>query len=246
MKKTLEGVENSEELKKNISRLGSKAVVPYWLMSRNKTEAKYDTPAYYNEQRQWLDALLADLKKGRIDKYPWMNDLFREKEWELLNDWKLLVLKEMWQLLEFTIQRLEAISYKQLKHINLNEDENEFLGMYGVIIAGIMQYDPPASLRPRDDAMRVADVYANLSDGGYLHAGIARPRKLYVLYPWEGQTILCIGAVLPYYEFVNSSRLNDELWKKMLDSDKRPSIPEWAAPIVTEGHLGKPEYEKHP
>jgi len=60
-----------------------------------------------------------------------------------------------------------------------------------------------------------------------LHVGIGRPVALYVLYPWNGGTVLCRGAVLPYHEFVSQTRLTDGEWRALLDSDKRPTAPEW-------------------
>lgn len=106
-----------------------------------------------------------------------------------------------------------------------------------------MFYGGNAYLTPQDDAPRVVDVFDNLQKGGYLHVGIARPRKLYVLYPWKGRHVLCEGAVLPYYEFVATSRLTDESWKARLDSAERPSIPEWFAPVVNGGALSQPSLE---
>jgi hypothetical protein len=85
------------------------------------------------------------------------------------------------------------------------------------------------------------DVYANPQEKGCLSVGIARPRKLYVLYPWKGKTVLCVGAVMPYYEFISKSRLTDESWKKRLDSANRPAILQWMSPLVNEGGLNKPD-----
>ena len=86
----------------------------------------------------------------------------------------------------------------------------------------------------------MVDVYSNPDKGGYLHVGVARPRRIYVLYPWKGRTILCAGAVLPYCEFVHGSRLTDPSWKAKLDADARPPTPEWFSPVVDGGRLGKP------
>ncbi len=155
-------------------------------------------------------------------------------------------LDKLWEKLEKTCRRLEIIAHKQLRHVSLNESEITFIKGYGETIAGIMMYAGNSYLHPEDDAMKVSDVYASPAKGGYLHAGTARPRKMYVLYPWKGQTILCVGGIVPYYEFINSSRLDDESWKEILDSEKRPALPEWTWPVVTEGGLGKPKYEKFP
>lgn len=108
-----------------------------------------------------------------------------------------------------------------------------------------MLYGGNSYLSPRDDAPRVVDVYANPQEGGFLHVGVARPRKLYVLYPWKGKTILCEGAIMPYYEFVTASRLTDKSWKERLDSEQRPSIPRWVAPVVSGGDLSQPSLKEH-
>ena len=113
-----------------------------------------------------------------------------------------------------------------------------------------MFYEGNSYLSPDDDAPRVVDVYSNPNFlprrpgktlHHYLEAGIARPRKMYVLYPWEGQELLCVGAVLPYYEFTSTERLTDAQWLEMLDSDGRPPVPEWARAIYRSGGLGIPE-----
>ena len=105
-------------------------------------------------------------------------------------------------------------------------------------------YNDHTSYSPKNDAPRAVAVYTNSLTGGWFHAGVGRPRKLYVLYPWKGKTLLCEGAVMPYYEFVTKSGLTDEEWKKRLDSEERPSIPKWMFPAVSGGRLGKPDFRK--
>jgi hypothetical protein len=114
-------------------------------------------------------------------------------------------------------------------------------GSYGKDIAKIMFYDGILDEELNDNAPRIVDIFSNYEIGGYLHVGISRPRKIYVLYPWKGKSVLCVGAVLPYYEFVNNSRLTDSDWKKMLDSDSRPPILKWQEPIINGGRLTKPD-----
>ncbi len=79
------------------------------------------------------------------------------------------------------------------------------------------------------------DVYSNLEAGGYFHIGIARPREFLVLYPYQGREILCRGAVMPYYEFISTTRMTDAEWQKRLDSDERPENPDWLKPIFAPG-----------
>ena len=102
-----------------------------------------------------------------------------------------------------------------------------------------MLYGGNSYENPRDDSPRVVDVCSNPQEGGYLHVGVARARKIYVLYPWHGRTILSEGAIMPYYEFVSTSRLTDRAWRDMLDSAQCPAIPKWISPVVSGGSLGK-------
>jgi hypothetical protein len=60
-----------------------------------------------------------------------------------------------------------------------------------------------------------------------VHVGIARPRTLWVVYPFKGRAVLCRGSVLPYHEFAHPQRLTDAAWKALLDSPRRPPPPSW-------------------
>ncbi len=93
---------------------------------------------------------------------------------------------------------------------------------------------------PRDDAARIIDVFRNSGAGGSLMVGIGRPQALYVLYPHEGREVLCLGAVLPYYEFRHPDWLDDEAWRALLGSDPCPAPPEWTKPIRASKPLERP------
>jgi len=57
-----------------------------------------------------------------------------------------------------------------------------------------------------------------------------------VEFPWKGMDILCRGAVMPYYEFTTTERLDDDSWKAKLDkADSPPAIPEWLDPLLADG-----------
>lgn len=231
----LEGVKDKNDMQNKLSTLTHEEQmnlrIPFMLITIHTLEAEKGSEAYFKEQRQWINTLLSDIKEGRTDKYPELKEVLKELTFDL---------ETLWQRFEKASRQLEIISHKQLRHADLNKSEVAFIKRYGNTIAGIMLYGGNSYLTPRDDAPRVVDVFANPQSGGYLHVGVARPRKLYVLYPWKGKTILCEGAIMPYYEFVTTSRLTDESWKRRLDSDKRPSIPEWVAPVVNGGSLSKP------
>ncbi len=138
----------------------------------------------------------------------------------------------LWERLEQVCRRLEALSHKQLRGIRFSAAEDSFVLHYGEQIAGIMLYGGNSYLTPNDDAPRVVDVFSNPSEGKALEVGIGRPHALWVLYPMEGGELLCKGAVLPYYEFSTEKRLTDAEWRALLDSDGRPPIPAWVAPIL--------------
>ncbi len=106
-----------------------------------------------------------------------------------------------------------------------------------------MLYGGNAYLTPDDDAPRITDVFSKV-DGTCLLVGIARPRAIYVLYPYKGGEVLCRGAVLPYYEFRHPQRVTDSQWKDLLDSKDRPPLPSWVKPIVAGGELSRPTPKK--
>ena len=97
---------------------------------------------------------------------------------------------------------------------------------------------------PNDDAPRVVDVFTNPQLLKVFEVGIARPRAMYVVYPFNGRDYLCRGAVLPYHEFAHATRLTDDEWRAMLDSDHRPALPEWVKPIYSEAGRQEPRLPK--
>jgi uncharacterized protein DUF3160 len=148
-------------------------------------------------------------------------------------------IEQLWWQLEAMSRHLESIARKQLAGTEIDTGDETFIRSYGTSLAEIMLYGDLSAEFPQDDAPRIADVYSN-SEVGNLHVGISRARALYVLYPWEGQAVLCRGAVMPYYEFIDGSRLTDDEWKDRLDSDARPDVPNWLRPIVGEESLSAP------
>jgi hypothetical protein len=230
----IEKVENGKKLREYLSRLPREStidfVLPYMLMEMTPSEAKKGSKAYFREKAKWLGTLAEDIQKGQISKK--LEFMLKAYDFDL---------EILWNRFEKVSRRLEAIAHKQLRGTELNRSETDFIKEYGSTIAGIMLYGGNSYLTPRDDALRIVDVYSNPERNGYLHAGVARPRKFYILYPWHGRSILCQGAIMPYYEFVAPERLIDKSWKKRLDSPKRPSIPKWMSPVVSGENLGKPE-----
>ncbi len=136
-----------------------------------------------------------------------------------------------WQSLANLCRKLESLAHRQLRHVPFEKADEEFFKRYGSDLANIMFYTANAAESPRDDAPRIVDVVADFKTRQFLEVGTARPRAIYVLYPFEKKEVLCRGAVVPYCEFWNSNRLNDDEWKTMLDSERAPHSPDWAAPF---------------
>jgi hypothetical protein len=134
-----------------------------------------------------------------------------------------------WAALEALCSELRSLAHTQRRGRPFDERETEWLKGYGDRLAGIMFTGVGAT---RDDAPRITDVHHHPASGRRLHVGIARPREFLILYPWKGKEVLCVGAVLPYYEVVTKDVLTDAGWKAMLDSEKPPEPPEWTRRIT--------------
>ncbi|MBN2193379.1 MAG: DUF3160 domain-containing protein [Polyangiaceae bacterium] len=152
--------------------------------------------------------------------------------------------RAMWEDLETLCQRLETLAHKELRGVPFSQAEEDFLVEYGVRLSRCSFHFGNAYLTPRDDAPRVADVHSDPESDRVLLVGVARPRALWVLYPWQGKEVLCRGAVLPYYELAHSARLTDTAWQALLDGPYRPPSPSWLSPLVGSGGLGKPVLEE--
>ncbi|MGE4489293.1 MAG: DUF3160 domain-containing protein [Kiritimatiellales bacterium] len=140
--------------------------------------------------------------------------------------------ESLWEQLDDACRQLQIIAHKQLRGAEFNPMETRFIKGYGKTLKQIMLHfdDIPA----HDNAPRIGDVFSNPNSGGYLHVGIGRPQKLYVLYPWKGNDVLCEGAVMPYFELVRDERLSRDQWKDLLDSDEKPTCPQWFRPLEAE------------
>ena len=157
--------------------------------------------------------------------------------------WNVPPFRATWRYLERTCRRLESMAQKQLRGLPWSETDAAYLHDFGHVLARAMFYGGNAYASPRDDAPRATSVYAWLGNPeapAYFQAAIARPRSLFVLYPWKGGDVLCRGAVMPYREFVRDKRLTDDEWRALLDSKDAPPAPEWMAPITAPVPPAKP------
>lgn len=140
--------------------------------------------------------------------------------------------KYKWNQLLELCKTLELIAHKQLRKVAFSPGQESFLTGYGVILAGLMSYEGNSYHSPRDDAPKSVDVFSDPMKGRYIHVGIGRPRAIWVLYPTKNGDVLCRGAVLPYHETVESSRLTDQAWREKFDGLNRPALPDWVKPII--------------
>jgi len=151
-----------------------------------------------------------------------------------------------WKRLEDLAGRLERLARKQLAGEGFDAGESKEILAFGSDLAAVMGYSGSLTLFPCDDAPRITDVYCDptrLLVLRHVLAGIARPRALYVLYPWKGGEVLCRGAVLPYYELTRSERLDDLAWHRLLDGVERPPQPAWIDPLAGKAGLSRPTWE---
>lgn len=197
-----------------------------------KVEADYkNSGKYWSEAIQKMEKLVSQLEKG---KKPEDQEILYRLEMRNQD------VEFLWKELEDISEKLETLSRKQLRGEPQSEGDVEFIRDYGVRIARVMLYGGNSYLTPRDDAPRIVDVFNNHRKGKYLEVGISRSRALFVLYPYKGKEIFCQGAVMPYYEFTVTQRMNDKEWKTMLDGKDRPTLPSWILPIVSSGGIGDP------
>jgi hypothetical protein len=143
------------------------------------------------------------------------------------------ILFRRWQTLQTLTSRLGAMVQKQLRGADWTESEGEVLKHYGFSLGEVMGYLSSASEMGKDDAPRWTTVFFDPASNRNLAVATGRPRALYVLYPWQGKTILCRGAVLPYFEYRSEARLTDAEWKDLLDSPQAPAQPDWIQPLTS-------------
>lgn len=138
-----------------------------------------------------------------------------------------------WHKLEMLCLRLSMLADKQLNKLAFSEDEVDLIKSAGTRLSEIMLYRGQALYHPADDAPRVALLASRPADGKLQHVGIGRPRLMYVLYPWEGREVLCLGTVMPYHEVSHPTPLTDAEWRERFSGDgARPALPEWLRDLV--------------
>lgn len=127
------------------------------------------------------------------------------------------------------LKTVMAISLKELKNQPLSGKEYEFIRDYGLHLGSLTSYFESPNNKPRD-AIAVADVHTDLNSKTVLEEGVGYLKVLLVAFKLpDGKISIGAGPVLSYYECKQPmhDRLNDESWKKVLNSDSCPQEPEW-------------------
>lgn len=148
-------------------------------------------------------------------------------------------LRKRWvELLSLTM-KLESRAHRQLRGIEPDYAEEEFIENYGEDLGSILFYEGTSYHSPRDDAPLASSVF-NQAGGQFLIAGTGRPREIRVLYPWKGKEILCRGAIIPFHSQLSDSHLTDKEWRARLDAPTPPASPDWLRPILSPDAPAKP------
>jgi len=128
------------------------------------------------------------------------------------------------------LQRLKAISIKELENQPLDETEYSFIENFGGISENLIETISGGVADPSIyKTVLVADVHTDGNTKKVLEEGVGYLKTMIVAYQHpEGHILLGIGPVFSYYEFKQpmDERLTDEAWKEILDNNP-PSEPEW-------------------
>ncbi|MFX1494347.1 MAG: DUF3160 domain-containing protein [Promethearchaeota archaeon] len=143
----------------------------------------------------------------------------------------------LWALDEFSEATivLEAISSKELKGIQLTEEEKRFInstygengvcggpfveGWLGKIIRLLDSAYAKVDSFPNSRTSLVADIHTDTNTGDILHLATGLLEPIIAIVPgWKSDEIAAVGPVFSFYEFALPSyqRLNDEEWRGIL------------------------------
>ena len=131
---------------------------------------------------------------------------------------------------EKTLERLLAITEKELADKELTEDDYRWIEHFGQHIESLAVPPGPKGEQPAMKTTLAADVHTDQNSRqvleeatGYVDLGV------FVYRQPDGRLVIGAGPVLSYYEFKHpmADRLTDEKWRELLKGDKRPAPPEW-------------------
>lgn len=128
------------------------------------------------------------------------------------------------------LERLKAISIKELENQPLDDGEYDFIENFGSISENLIETISGGNADPSVyKTVLVADVHTDGNTKKVLEEGVGYLKAMIVAYQHpEGHILLGVGPVFSYYEFKQpmDDRLTDEAWREILDSNP-PLEPEW-------------------
>jgi len=128
------------------------------------------------------------------------------------------------------LERLLAISKKELENKPLTDDEYLFIKKFGKTSENLIKTVSGGEVDSDIyKTVLVADVHTEGNVRKVLEEGVGYIKTAVVAYKLpEGHILLGAGPVFSYYEFKQpmEARLTDEAWRVMLNA-KHPSEPEW-------------------
>ncbi|MCD6562901.1 MAG: DUF3160 domain-containing protein [Thermoproteales archaeon] len=126
----------------------------------------------------------------------------------------------------YVLDKLIAISLKELHGENLNEEEYNFIKNFGYTLEYLITFNETKIKDPRI----IVDIYTDPNSMSVLEVGTGYFDKILVAYKKPDNKIFVgIGLVMSYYEFYwpQNNRLTDEEWRKLLSSNKQPLQFSW-------------------
>jgi hypothetical protein len=138
--------------------------------------------------------------------------------------------RRRFESLESVLEKLIAISEKELENEELTEEDKYYIFEFGEIIKTSVSVDEEA----RKTSL-VADVYTEPNTLMVLEEGTGYVDMVIVAYKApNGRILLVAGPIMSHYEFKQpiQDRLTDEKWRGMLEANP-PKRPEWTSTYIS-------------
>jgi hypothetical protein len=133
--------------------------------------------------------------------------------------------------LDGLLDRLLAISQKELADQELSEADYAFIRDFGANLEGaVVTPEPGAAAAQGMKTTLVADVHTDQNSGAVLEEGTGYVGLgVFVYRQPDGRLVLGAGPVLSYHEFKHpmADRLTDEKWRELLKGPDAPPQPPW-------------------
>lgn len=134
--------------------------------------------------------------------------------------------------LEGILEKLLDISVRELKNIELTEDDYSYIRNFAQNLKGTTAGVDSEGMK----TTMIADVHTDQNTRQVLEEGTGYVNLMVAacMLP-DGHIMLGAGPVLSYYEFKHpmDDRLTDEKWRVMLLEGKGPSVPEWTGSFLS-------------